>query len=168
MAKKVGELTARLVPALEMHYHGKDDQLFILSQPEHEGANRQDGVVIEVGRFREFVGKVFGAYKPGVIPGRKRIYLGGKVTGLPVAQVVSKFRKWSAKLADEQTEVFNPVEYVWQLGMQDDDWQAIMRSLVPQLMLSDELHLMPCWQDSHGAKIERDIARSLGIRVVYH
>jgi Domain of unknown function (DUF4406) len=36
------------------------------------------------------------------------------------------------------------------------------------MLQCDEVHLLPCWNESRGAQLERDIAIRLGMNVVYH
>lgn len=104
---------------------------------------------------------------------RKTIYLAGKVSGLPFEQVALKFDKKQIELELNGHKVINPVGEVWEYNhvgveVKESTWEEEMRVCIKRLMDADELHLLPCWQSSRGATLERDIALRLGIPIVYH
>jgi len=98
----------------------------------------------------------------------KTIYLAGKVTGLPPAEVHKKFRFAQARLEQNGHRVFNPVEHVTINDMLEHSWEDIMKVCLAEMFRCDEVHLLPCWNDSRGATLERDIAIRLGMKIVYH
>lgn len=97
----------------------------------------------------------------------KKVYIAGKVTGLPEAEVKAKFKRKEEELTKAGYIVYNPVEQVWILGAQDWPWDRIMRGCIQQMVECDEVHLLPCWQQSRGAMLERDVALRLGMTVIY-
>lgn len=94
----------------------------------------------------------------------KTIYLAGKVSGLHEESVKEKFRRANEELAEQGYIIVNPVS-VYKKG---DNWHASMRANIRMLLECEELHMLPCWQESKGAQLERDIAMRLGMQVVYH
>lgn len=99
---------------------------------------------------------------------KKMIYLAGKVSGLPSHEVWHKFEAKEFELIKQGHEVYNPVRIVADHNSMNEPWSEIMKACILLLLDSDELHLMPCWKDSEGAKLEHHIALQLGMPIVYH
>lgn len=91
-------------------------------------------------------------------------YVAGKITGLPKEDVQNKFNQLSSRLTGMGYNVVNPASVL------DDsrNWNDAVRSDIKQMLECDEVHLLPDWQESRGAQLERDIALRLGMQVVYH
>jgi hypothetical protein len=91
-------------------------------------------------------------------------YIAGKITGLPKTHVQDKFNLINDQLTCMGYHVVNP------LAVTDDSktWEDAVRSDIQKMLECDEVHLLPDWQDSRGAQLERDIALRLGMQVVYH
>ena len=91
-------------------------------------------------------------------------YIAGKITGLPKANVKDKFNMIATQLSGMGYEVVKPD------AVSDDTktWDAAVRNDIKKMLECDEVHLLPDWQDSRGAQLERDIALRLGMQVVYH
>ncbi|MCW3123771.1 MAG: hypothetical protein JWQ38_3263 [Flavipsychrobacter sp.] len=91
-------------------------------------------------------------------------YIAGKITGLPKGHVQNKFNVVSNQLSGMGYEVITPD------AVTDDSkgWDASVRNDIKKMLECDEVHLLPDWQDSKGAQLERDIALRLGMQVVYH
>lgn len=93
----------------------------------------------------------------------KTIYVAGKMYGLPEQQVREKFQKVTADLQDKGYRVITPVSDI----KEGESWEVTMRHSIKSMLDCDEVHLLPCWQESRGAQLERDIALRLGMDVVY-
>lgn len=91
-------------------------------------------------------------------------YVAGKITGLPQDEVKSKFNKITTQLRSMGYQVVKPI------GVTDaaQPWDDAVRSDIKKMLECDEIHLLPDWQESRGAQLERDIAIRLGMDVVYH
>ena len=91
-------------------------------------------------------------------------YLAGKITGLPKADVKDKFNMMATELSGMGYQVVKPD------AVYDDTktWDDAVRNDIRKMLECDEVHLLPDWQDSRGAQLERDIALRLGMQVVYH
>lgn len=99
------------------------------------------------------------------------IYLSGKITGLPPAEAAANFKKAERKVLTQQpdADIFNPFEEcsIFFKG-KDPEWSDYMRYCVALLVMCDQIHMLPNWKDSKGAKIEHDLAKNLGIEITYH
>jgi uncharacterized protein YifN (PemK superfamily) len=91
-------------------------------------------------------------------------YVAGKISGLPQENVKEKFKVVVNELREMGYHVVNPLagtDY-------SKPWDDTMRSEIKKMLECDEVHLLPDWQESRGAQLERDIALRLGIDIVYH
>lgn len=89
---------------------------------------------------------------------KKKIYIAGKVSGLPIHEVTMKFGTAQKKLENKGYEVINPLAVVndW-----DTDWNTAMRKCIAALTDCDAICLLPDWKESKGARIENSIAQHL-------
>lgn len=94
---------------------------------------------------------------------KKKIYIAGKVTGLPQQEVVDKFAKAQKEIEEMGFEVVNPIEVVNDF---DTPWNEAMKMCIIALLECTGIVLLPCWKDSKGARLEKDLARSFGIEVL--
>lgn len=92
----------------------------------------------------------------------KKIYIAGKVSGLQCHQVSMKFGTYQKKLMDEGHHPVVPLD----LCMPGDDWPTAMKKCIKAMLDCDEVHLLPDWTDSTGARLEALIARNLSMEVV--
>ena len=90
-----------------------------------------------------------------------RLYIAGPMTGLPALNFPA-FHAAAAHYRARGYEVINPAE------INPDpttDRAVCMRKDIAQLLTCHEIALLPGWQNSPGAKLERDIALQIGIKV---
>jgi hypothetical protein len=94
----------------------------------------------------------------------KTAYVAGRVTGLPHDEVATKFNHIAEQLNGQGYRVVRP------LAVYDasQTWDEAIRGDIKRMLDCDEVHLLPDWQESRGAQLERDIAVRLGMQVVYH
>lgn len=108
----------------------------------------------------------------------KKAYIAGKVSGLPIEEVVKKFVDKEEELIQKGYTVFNPIVIIHDENYQrewhdmppltdEENRKEIMRICVSKLLQCDELHLLPDWEQSAGAWEERTIAQKYGIDIVY-
>lgn len=90
---------------------------------------------------------------------KKRIYITGKIGGLPRAEVVRKFDNAKLELFIAGFEPISPVD----LNAENTTWQAAMRTDIAAMMYCDAVLVLPCSEDSPGAAVEMDLAGKLGI-----
>jgi hypothetical protein len=94
-----------------------------------------------------------------------RVYLSGKMTGLPDLGFAA-FSRAAASLRASGYEVINPAE----LDAADaapKEWHEYLRRDIAQLVTCDAIALLPNWTDSRGARLERHIAKELGMREIF-
>ncbi len=93
---------------------------------------------------------------------KKKIYIAGKVTGLPIAETTMKFGEAQKELESRGFEAVNPLAVVndWHAT-----WEDAMKKCIAALVTVDAVYLLPCARDSRGAKLEKQLAEHLGIPV---
>ena len=98
-----------------------------------------------------------------------KIYISGKITGLPKKEYTRKFHEAGAEL----TTAFN-VAIVQIINPLDIDpktpnptWIDFMAEDIRELLQCDGIYMLDNWQDSKGARIEHAIAKEMGITIKY-
>lgn len=91
---------------------------------------------------------------------KKRVYIAGKVTGLPIHEVTMKFGAVQKALEAQGYEVVNPLEVV---GDFNCDWRTAMKKCIAALVECNIVIFLPCFTESKGATLEYQIAWGLGI-----
>lgn len=89
-----------------------------------------------------------------------RIYLAGKVTGEPYVECMAKFNRYEQIVrktifAGYPVEVYNPMAFC----NKNWSWLHCMLVCIPKVLHSDMVFMLPDWQKSKGARIERFIAK---------
>lgn len=92
-----------------------------------------------------------------------RIYVAGPMTGLPDLNF-PRFHAEAARLRALGHEVINPAEINPDVGMQ---WADAMRADIRELVTCDGISLLPGFEGSRGARLERHIALELGLVIMY-
>ena len=88
-----------------------------------------------------------------------RIYISGKISGLPLDDVKVRFADAKAFLDEIGFEAVNPLEK----GLPDEaTWEQHMVKDIELLLSCDSIYMMDNWTQSTGAGIEYDIAFRLG------
>ena len=92
----------------------------------------------------------------------KKIYISGKITGLPIEEVIAKFRAAEVKI---RRFGFEPVSPLCNGLPLEAEWADQMGEDVKLLLKSDAIYLMADWQQSEGATLEYLIARQRRMRI---
>lgn len=98
----------------------------------------------------------------------KRIYiagpitLGGTASERAVADNIARFQDAATAYRAAGWDVASPVELDPPEG---EGWTAWMRVCIALLVTCDEILMLPGWSLSKGAKLERAIAKGLGMKV---
>jgi len=92
-----------------------------------------------------------------------KIYIAGPMTGIPEFNFPA-FRAAAARLRAEGHEVINPAEIVTDTTV---SWEACMRADIRELVACDAIYLLPGFEGSRGARLERHIALELGMTAMY-
>jgi len=92
----------------------------------------------------------------------KKIYISGKITGLPVGEVKARFQQAELMLIGLGYEVVNPLKN----GLtKEHSWAEHMLRDIESLFDCDVIYMLNNWMDSKGARIEKNIADELGMDV---
>lgn len=93
---------------------------------------------------------------------KKKIYIAGRVTGLPKNKVIKKFFEAQQELEKLGFEVINPIRVVnnWKTP-----WNTAMKQCIVALLDCDAVYMLSDWEKSKGAKVEYNIALSLQIPI---
>ena len=91
-----------------------------------------------------------------------KLYISGPMTGIPGLNKPA-FNEAEVQLDAAGHSVINPVKN----GVPDTSpWLDHMRADIKMLMDCDGVAYLPGWENSRGAKIEMELARSLGFPVL--
>jgi len=113
--------------------------------------------IAEIGKRRKLINPKIGH--------GKKIYVAGKITGLPYDEVVKKFKDAQIKLEKQGFEVFNPIEI--SPFVEGKTWDEYMAELLPIVETCDLIYMLEDWEDSRGAKDERQRAIEKNLVIVY-
>lgn len=89
----------------------------------------------------------------------KRLYVCGPMTGLPLLNYPA-FHAAAADLRSQGYQVENPAE-----GPAEASYEAYLCRGLLQLLTCDTVALLPGWERSRGARIEHQVAQTLGMRI---
>lgn len=92
---------------------------------------------------------------------KTRIYIAGKVSGENYDIVLKKFSEAEEKLDKQGFVVVNPTK----LCKKTWNYRKCMETCITELVKCDEIYLLPDWYDSKGAVLERNIARTIGMKI---
>ncbi len=93
-----------------------------------------------------------------------RIYISGKITGTPIERTREKFNKAEQMLHNKGLEAINPMKN----GLPDTaSWESHMAIDIVLLMSCETVYMLPCWEDSKGATLEKKIAEITGKKIIY-
>lgn len=92
----------------------------------------------------------------------KRIYIAGPMSGLPGLNF-DAFHAEAKRLRALGFDVVNPAEINADTTAQ---WADCMRADIRELMTCDAIQLLPGWENSRGATLERHIGQSLGMEIL--
>lgn len=90
-----------------------------------------------------------------------RLYIAGPMTGLPEFNYPA-FRRAAATLSALGHDVEDPSTNV---NPTPDDYHGWLRAGLAQLIRCDAVALLPGWEASGGARLEVNVAATLGMRV---
>jgi len=94
-----------------------------------------------------------------------KIYVSGKITGLDLEVAHQNFDVGVQYLKAQGFEPINPMDLV--PYHPDLTWKDYMRADIKALCDCDGILMISGWRKSKGAKLERHIAKSLGLNIMY-
>lgn len=95
---------------------------------------------------------------------KKKIYISGKITGLSQEAALSSFNRAELFLVSEGWEVINPMTINHN---HDKSWESYMRVDLKALLDCEAIYMLNDWHTSRGANIEYNLARELGLKVLF-
>ena len=91
-----------------------------------------------------------------------KIYISGKITGLPLPEARQRFEDAAVFLAEIGFDPVNPLNN----GLESSaTWQEHMVADIRMLLDCDAIYMMDNWLESRGASVEYDIANRLNMDV---
>ena len=93
-----------------------------------------------------------------------KVYVAGKVTGLPESEVLRKFDRSVATLKKDGHTVMSPAVLVLNEGFGHGDYMHICYAMID---VCDAVYMQKDWQDSEGARMEREYAAAHKKRIIY-
>lgn len=91
-----------------------------------------------------------------------KIYISGKITGIE-AEAPELFKKAESLLGALGHQTVNPLELNHE---HDKSWESYMKEDVKAMCDCDAVFLLENWKDSKGARIEKQIAEYLGLKIM--
>ena len=92
-----------------------------------------------------------------------KIYISGKITGLQKRDYRGKFKAAANRLRLQGHTVVDPSR----LDVYDLTYAQYMAIDTTLLSFCDGIYMLDNWRDSNGAKLEKEYAESLGLKVMY-
>lgn len=93
-----------------------------------------------------------------------KVYISGAITNNPEAK--QQFDDAKQTLLDLKKD-YQPISPMDLPHKHDLTWQSFMREDIKALMDCDGIYLIEGWQRSIGARIEKDLAESLNMKIIY-
>lgn len=94
----------------------------------------------------------------------KRIYIAGPMTGLPDFNYPA-FHAAERQVAAAGNVPLNPARQFG--GRTDLPYDVYIKGALQMVLLCDAIYLLPGWQASRGARLEKHVADVLGLEVIY-
>lgn len=93
-----------------------------------------------------------------------KCYIAGKVTGLPEEVYQANFRRAEISVTILGYEPVNPIALPHD---HDGEWSDYMREAITEMLSCGALYALRDWEDSRGARIEIQLAKDLGMPIIY-
>lgn len=92
-----------------------------------------------------------------------KIYISGKITGLQKDEYLENFKQAQVYLESLGHQVINPCE----LNTEGCEcWEDFMICDIKELFKCKAIYMLDNWKDSKGARVERAIAKELGLCIL--
>ena len=98
----------------------------------------------------------------GLATSLETVYLAGPVTGIPRKQVERNFNKYRSFYQTRGFGVISPIDQI----DENVTWQEAMKIALTLMMQCDFIFMLPGWESSLGACMEKEIADKVGIKLL--
>ena len=92
-----------------------------------------------------------------------KIYISGKITGLPLETAKDNFKNAELYLISRDYQVVNPMSLPHN---HNQTWLEYMKEDIKALLECDGIYMLVGWQESKGACIEFNLAHDLGLKII--
>lgn len=93
-----------------------------------------------------------------------KVYIAGKVTGLPKEEVLKKFHESGKQLKKDGHTVMSPAVLALNEGFGHSDYMHICYAMID---VCDAVYMQKDWQQSKGARMELQYAKSWRKQILY-
>ena len=98
---------------------------------------------------------------------KKRVYISGAVSDLPISEVKSNFDRAKRFISELAGGLFEPISpFDIYLGS-SASWLEYMLVCLPMLAVCDCIYMQKNWKTSKGARIEYALAVGAGLEVMF-
>lgn len=97
----------------------------------------------------------------------KRVYISGKITGLPIEVATDKFNKAVTQLELHGWDNENIVNPMTLTHDHDLSWENYMRVDLIALLKCTHICMLKNWHTSKGANIEYNLAKDLNLTIMF-
>jgi len=95
---------------------------------------------------------------------KQKIYISGKITGLTQEEAFNSFNNAELYLKRQGFEVVNPMTIPHN---HDKTWESYMKEDLKALLECTDIYMLKGWHESKGANIEYNLARELGLSIIF-
>ena len=102
-----------------------------------------------------------------------KIYISGKISGLPIGIAKAKFKWHAGFLEIKGYEPVNPFdgEPIFEKPLssytKDEIWAIFMATDIKELFACEAIYMLKDWGQSKGARVEYAIAKEIGLKIFY-
>lgn len=94
-----------------------------------------------------------------------KMYISGKITGLPISEAKAKFREAEIMLRKIGVNPVNPFTVCEEIESPGTTWAEYMVKDIEALLDCEAIFMLKNWGESKGARVEYAIAQSLGLKI---
>ena len=91
-----------------------------------------------------------------------RTYIAGAITNNP--DYIEHFLNGSVDVVNMGLTPVNPIELEHN---HDKTWSSYMKECLSCLLKCEAIYMLRSWENSEGAKIEYNLAKSLGLKIIH-
>jgi len=105
----------------------------------------------------------------GGAEGAMKIYISGKIGDLDMEIVRTKFDEAEISLLELGHLAVNPLDIHDERSpiIEPSNWNEYMLNDIAAIFDCDGIYMLPCWQESPGARIEHAICKEMGKKIFY-